>query len=62
VLDQAQGPERVFALFSDQPLEAATVVHALRELGAQGAGAIRRQRVLDLPCVQASVVFDKESP
>jgi hypothetical protein len=62
VLDRAPGPERVFALFSEQPLDAAPVLRALRELGARGPAAIRDTRTLDVPSVQASVVFDKELP
>ncbi|HZS37268.1 MAG TPA: hypothetical protein VFF06_10590 [Polyangia bacterium] len=46
-LDAAPGPERVFALYSDQPLDAQPVLAELRVLGARGAAAIREQRVLD---------------
>jgi hypothetical protein len=59
VLDDAPGPERVFALFSDQPLDAPPVLRTLRELGARGPDAIRQTGTLDLPCVQATLVFDK---
>ena len=62
VLDRAPGPERVFALFSARPLDAAPVTRALHELGARGADAIRSTRSLDLPCVQASIVFEKDLP
>jgi hypothetical protein len=62
VLDRAPGPERVFALFSAQPLDAAPVLRALHQLGARGAAAIRDARTLDVACAQASVVFDKDVP
>ncbi len=63
VLDAAPGPERVFALFSARPLEAAEVTRALAALGARGAAAIRATAVLEIGAdVQISVVFEKASP
>ncbi|MDB4959920.1 MAG: hypothetical protein JWO36_7489 [Myxococcales bacterium] len=62
VLDRAPGPERVFALFSNEPIDAEAVKRVLREIGARGAAAIRQARSLDVPAVQASVVFEKVTP
>jgi hypothetical protein len=63
VLDASPGPERVFALVSDTPLETSDVEHALVELGAHGADAIRGARTLDVPVArQTSVVFEKVTP
>lgn len=61
VLDDAPGPERLFALFSDQPLAASDVRARLRELGAAGADAIRAAQRLDVPAsAQLTLVFEKE--
>ena len=63
VLDAAPGPERVFALVSIDPLEAADVTRAIAAIGARGADAIRATRTLDVPAsAQASVVFEKAAP
>jgi hypothetical protein len=63
VLDAAPGPERLFALFSDQPLEAAVVTRALGTLGARGADAIRATATLEVAAaVQISIVFEKVQP
>jgi hypothetical protein len=63
VLDAAPGPERVFGLVSDEPLDAAVVKRALVALGARGADAIRSTRTLEVPvALQASVVFEKAAP
>jgi len=63
VLDAANGPERVFALASATPLDAAMVTRVLAAIGARGADAIRETHTLDVPAVhQASVVFEKGSP
>ena len=59
VLDDAPGPERIFALFSDRKVEDAEVTAALAALGAAGADAIRATARLALPYDQASVVFEK---
>lgn len=62
VLDDAPGPERLFALFSAQPLEATTVTRALKTLGAKGADAIRATAALDVATErQATLLFEKES-
>jgi hypothetical protein len=63
VLDDSPGPERLFALFSAQPLDAATVTQALRHLGAQGPAAIRRAGSLPLPAAeQLSLLIEKGEP
>jgi len=63
VLDDAPGPERVFALVSETPLETTVVERALVELGAHGAAAIRDTRTLAVPAArQTSVVFEKATP
>jgi hypothetical protein len=60
-LDQAAGPERLFALFSRAPLEAEPVRRALRGLGGQGPAAIRSRRALAAgAAVQLTLVFEKE--
>jgi hypothetical protein len=62
-LDDARGPERVFALLSRAPLSAEPVRQALRALGARGPGAIRSQLVLPVAAdVQLTSLFEKESP
>ena len=55
VLDQAPGPERVFAVFSPAPLDLAVVTPLLRAAAAAGDGTIRalqqlRFRTLRPPC------------
>lgn len=60
VLDDAPGPERFFALFSNQPLEDAAVRRALLDVASQGPAAIRRIRRLDLPLAQATLLIEKE--
>lgn len=63
VLDDARGPERVFALFSKEPLTAGPVTTALRAIGAGGRDAILRAGTLPVPAdAQRSIVFDKVSP
>jgi hypothetical protein len=63
VLDAAPGPERVFALFSQQPLEAPVVTRALAALGARGVDAVRATSLLDVQAtVQVSIVFEKVTP
>jgi hypothetical protein len=61
VLDAAPGPERVFALLSDEPLASAAVLAELRAIGAGGPDAIRRTFGLTIPAVRAqpSIVFEK---
>jgi len=61
VLDQALGPERVFAVFSSEPVSADQVRQALAGTVAAGAPAIRAQRHLPIAgTVQATVLFEKE--
>lgn len=63
VLDAAPGPERLFALFSDAPLETAAVTRTLEALGSRGLGAIRAQERLPVAGVaQASFLFEKGQP
>lgn len=63
VLDAAPGPERVFALFSDEPIEAASVTDPLRAIGAGGPIAIRAARSLAIATrAQATLVFEKATP
>ncbi|NMO15435.1 hypothetical protein HPC49_33740 [Pyxidicoccus fallax] len=64
VLDTAPGPERLFALFSREPLTFDSVAPALRELAAGGANAIRHQTRLPVPdgAQQATFLFEKPQP
>jgi hypothetical protein len=63
VLDDAPGPERIYAILSDHPVAAAVVTAHLRGLAAGGANAIRATRALPLPVrAQLSLVFEKASP
>lgn len=64
VLDDAMGPERVFAVFSTSPLRASDVWPALHRLAAAGPGALRGSPRLDLsvPASQASLLFQKATP
>ena len=60
VLDDAPGPERVFALFSARPLATAAVSDALRAIGLQGDSAIRDTKVLPIIAdAQSSLVIEK---
>jgi hypothetical protein len=62
VLDQAPGPERLFAIYSRRPVEARAVRDAAAQLVAGGASAIRAGRRLTLDdTVQATLLFEKES-
>ncbi|MEO7735891.1 MAG: zf-HC2 domain-containing protein [Kofleriaceae bacterium] len=62
-LDAAPGPERIYAILSDQPVAAADVVAQLREVAAGGAEAIRATRTLRLAArAQLSLVFEKAAP
>lgn len=62
VLDHAPGPERVYALFSTQPIPAARVLASLREVGAGGAAAIRSTDSLDVGAgEQSSILIEKAS-
>jgi hypothetical protein len=63
VLDAAPGPERLFAVFTEQPIDAAELTSALEALGKRGAEAIRQARELPIRAnVQASLVFEKVAP
>jgi hypothetical protein len=63
VLDDAPGPERVFAILSDQPITADVVKAQLRSIALGGPAAIRATRALALPArVQVSLVFEKGVP
>lgn len=63
VLDAAPGPERLFAIFSDQPIAIADVRARLAALGARGVAAIRAAHRLDLAArVQLTLMFEKETP
>jgi hypothetical protein len=60
VLDAAPGPERVFALWSSQPLDAAAVIASLKDLGRRGPTAIRATTAVDVPgTIQISRMFEK---
>jgi hypothetical protein len=60
VLDAAPGPERVFALLSRAPLEAAQVKRELARLGAAGPAGIRATRELPVAAEeQSSVLLEK---
>jgi hypothetical protein len=61
VLDDAPGPERIFAVFSEQRVENTQVADALTALGARGADAIRGATRLPLPYTQASVLLEKDA-
>src|SRR4051812_13235335 len=60
VLDDAPGPERIFAFFSATPIESAVPTQALRRLGEQGWEAMRATSQVDLDGVrQSSVLIEK---
>ncbi|HEX4449258.1 MAG TPA: DUF4384 domain-containing protein [Kofleriaceae bacterium] len=61
VLDAAPGPERMFAIFSDEPVVADQVADQLRAIGAGGADAIREPHALTIANARAqtSTVFEK---
>lgn len=59
-LDDARGPERVYALFSRAPIPAAVVLERLRAIGAGGGSSIRAATTLDVAADhQASVLFER---
>lgn len=63
VLDAAAGPERIYALFSREPVRAETVKRRLGAIGARGPEAIRHEKRLDVAGVgQASLLFEKATP
>lgn len=57
VLDAARGPERLFALFSTEPLEGADVIRALEQVRD-----IRATTTLDIGAKQATIIFEKDVP
>jgi hypothetical protein len=62
-LDAAPGPERIYALLSDDPITAAIVEAHLRDVAAGGAEAIRGTHALPVPArAQLSLVFEKARP
>ena len=62
VLDRAVGPERLFAIFSDRPLEAHAVRELLARTAAGGSAAIRSTVRLPLVnTVQSTLLFEKEA-
>lgn len=64
VLDAAPGPERIWALFSREPLRREDVEPVLRTLAAKGPDAVRATRLLPVPAAQAqdSFLLEKSSP
>jgi len=63
VLDAARGPERIYAILSDDPIAAEVVRAQLRAVGRGGPEVIRNTRVLALPArAQVSLVFEKAVP
>ena len=63
VLDDAPGPERVYALLTDAPLSAAVVKQALERVVASGRSVIRTTRALHVPVrAQLSILFEKAVP
>jgi hypothetical protein len=63
VLDGSPGPERVYVLYSDQPLASGDVAGALQDVGAGGAEAIRAHTTLNVPAAaQSSVLIEKQAP
>ena len=60
VLDRAPGPERIFAIFSDEALSTTLVRGVLEPLAAAGQGRIRQDIELPLPGTeQASFLVEK---
>lgn len=63
VLDNAPGPERIFALYSKTPLLRADLESALRELYRQGPAAIRGKASLPVKAErQITLLFEKAAP
>jgi hypothetical protein len=61
VLDDAPGPERVFAVFSNEVLAEEAIVPVLRQTATKGREALRSLTALPLPLVQTSVLFEKQT-
>jgi hypothetical protein len=63
ILDAAPGPERLYALFSRQPLQATQVRAELQRIGSGGPDAIRASTRLPIGAEeQASFLFEKATP
>jgi hypothetical protein len=63
VLDTRLGPERIFALFSREPLAADAVREALATIGGKGEAAIRGTSALQVAAdAQSSVLLEKVAP
>jgi hypothetical protein len=61
VLDEAPGPERLYVIYSERPIEARAVRHVLARTAAGGAPAIRSTVHLPIEgSVQATLLFEKE--
>jgi hypothetical protein len=64
ILDDSPGPERIFALFSQQPIAKKEAQSALEALGANGPALIRAAHSLPLPAkldAQATFLLEKEA-
>jgi len=63
VIDDAPGPERLFALVSAGPIDAASVRAALARIGARGPSAIRGTQRLDVGAdAEVSMLLEKVVP
>ena len=63
VLDQAPGPERIFFIHSQEPLQVHMVRELLGNLAAGGARMIRDTKHLPIAdTVQSTLLFEKEDP
>ncbi len=61
ILDEALGPERIIACFSEEPLETRTVLESGRRALRSAQGAPQAVKSLDLPCAQASFLIHKRA-
>jgi hypothetical protein len=60
VLDDAPGPERIFAVLSSRPFATAPVIEALRQVASHGSAAIRATRTLPIEAATVqSLLFEK---
>jgi hypothetical protein len=63
IVDDSPGPERLFALLSRRPIDAASVRAALSKVGAGGSSSIRSTNRLDVGAAdQVSVLVEKAIP
>jgi hypothetical protein len=63
ILDAAPGPERLYALFSREPLQVTEVRAELQKIGSGGPDAIRASTRLSVQAEdQASFLFEKATP